>query len=646
MSSLLSAIQYGDQEEVKCLLESGVSCDLETIGGEPILHWVVSRGDTTIASLLVTGGALLNRFSSVGETPLHIAVGDRSQELAEILLQGGASVNLPTGHNESPLYIAASENHSELAKLLAEYGADVNLSTYAGETPLHCAVRHKNLTVAHMVLEKGANVNAATTEGVTALHTAMEQQDRAMVELLLKYGADVTARTGVGDTVLHAAVQHGDAALAQLLLDKGADANAINRQGLSPMHLAVKERYAFMVSLLLAGGAEASYMKGILHAALEERNQAIVMNLLNAGADANDLNSEGESPLIVATRLGYQCIVSRLLTLGADIAHRTPHGNNALHIAVISQNIGVVKVVLQHGGIDIDLPNNDGWTPLLIAVKLGPTGVVKALLVAGADVNRIREETDDARCKLIHESLSNHNKKDIDVTIQKYLPKIGVSPLLRAASHGKCDIVKLMLRHEPEFNIVDHDGQGVVHWATYHCMLHPLHMMLLRGAALNQRSIHGLRPLELILQAGAHPSITGPQLVISCITLLIQHGSDIDPSTLTLVHPSFAEPDLYSWLTNVLVEAGTLTAASNDHLTSVDAKTGQGLRSTHKQAVSLMMCSRRVIRQSVRSAKSDAGSIWSPIVSLPIPIALQEYLLLQEHQTSELQPDISLEVSK
>ncbi|KAJ2918465.1 hypothetical protein MD484_g1940, partial [Candolleomyces efflorescens] len=65
-----------------------------------------------------------------------------------------------------------------------------------------------------------------------------------------------------------------------------------------------------------------------------------------------------------------------------DVDERTP-----LHWAASSGALDIVRLLVDQKA-EVDLPDNSGWTPLLIAVSAGYTEVVQELIGAGADVNR------------------------------------------------------------------------------------------------------------------------------------------------------------------------------------------------------------------------------------------------------------------
>ena len=76
--------------------------------------------------------------------------------------------------------------------------------------------------------------------------------------------------------------------------------------------------------------------------------------LLNEGADPNLAGRNGDTPLIVAARIGYMDAIGWLLEEKAKV----------------------------------DLPNRMGETPLIVAVQQRQIGAIKALLQAGADPDK------------------------------------------------------------------------------------------------------------------------------------------------------------------------------------------------------------------------------------------------------------------
>jgi hypothetical protein len=103
-------------------------------------------------------------------------------------------------------------------------------------------------------------------EGDTALHAAAFSYDPDIARKLITRGADIRARNRRGAGPLHAATignpdsaswnPAGQRAVIVLLIDAGADPNATASGGVTPLHRAVRNRCSAAVEALLHAGAD------------------------------------------------------------------------------------------------------------------------------------------------------------------------------------------------------------------------------------------------------------------------------------------------------------------------------------------------------------------------------------------------------
>ncbi|MCM0043092.1 MAG: ankyrin repeat domain-containing protein [Burkholderiaceae bacterium] len=110
--------------------------------------------------------------------------------------------------------------------------------------------------------------------------------------------------------------------------------------------------------------------------------------LLDRGADINAQNSNGRTALYFAIREGNADLVRLLLSRGARIDLTDMDRRNALHSACLStkNRSAVVNALLQTKGASlIDKRDRSGKTALHLAIASGNVDVVKALLAAGAN---------------------------------------------------------------------------------------------------------------------------------------------------------------------------------------------------------------------------------------------------------------------
>lgn len=144
----------------------------------------------------------------------------------------------------------------EINRLLAADGVDVDVrmppSNYretrirAGQTPLMLAAQEGHPDVIRRLLEAGADVNAVGYNNSTALHqlvfnNAMRDDltDEDIIgsinALLMAPGININIRTGTGISVFEAALMNKSIAVCELLMNAGADINEINPEGQTPL---------------------------------------------------------------------------------------------------------------------------------------------------------------------------------------------------------------------------------------------------------------------------------------------------------------------------------------------------------------------------------------------------------------------------
>ena len=129
------------------------------------------------------------------------------------------------------------------------------------------------------------------------------------------YLHEIAHYTYAGDTPLHIAAAAYRRDIAQELVSRGANARARNRRGAEPLHYAADG---------MPGSASWN----------PEAQSAVVVFLVQAGADPNAGDATGVSPLHRAVRTRCTPAVRALLANGADARRKTKAGSTPLHLAV------------------------------------------------------------------------------------------------------------------------------------------------------------------------------------------------------------------------------------------------------------------------------------------------------------------------
>lgn len=191
--------------------------------------------------------------------------------------------------------------------------------------------------------------------------------------------------------------------LISFLLENGVDPNAC-KNGHSPLYVAAATTCEIL-DLLIAKGGNIHYTtchsgSSLLHHASKTGKYEIVENLIKLGANVNQQQKNGATPLLMATQKGHPKIVELLLKNGADPYPPYQDGNTLLIIACQVDSIASVRILLEHNVDPNFTARVDKMTPIFFAQS---STCVKLLINAGADINH----------------LDIHQKKPVDYAHEK-----------------------------------------------------------------------------------------------------------------------------------------------------------------------------------------------------------------------------------
>ena len=137
------------------------------------------------------------------------------------------------------LFEAISRSDNQKALELIKSGVNLNYQKPDDECTLSLAIRKRNTEMVKTLLEAGANPNFVETGGGSPLQIAVQMSNQELVELLIKkYKVNVNTKEK-GYTVVHTAVDfNSNSAILKLLLDAGANPNIIDQNGNSALNVA------------------------------------------------------------------------------------------------------------------------------------------------------------------------------------------------------------------------------------------------------------------------------------------------------------------------------------------------------------------------------------------------------------------------
>ena len=189
------------------------------------------------------------------------------------------------------------------------------------------------------------------------------------------------------------------------------------------------------------------------------KDESMVLFLSQLATDINYQNEQGNTALMLASE-GGQYHVVKLLLLHKDlnINIQNKYGWIALMFASCYENHQVVELLLSKNP-DINIQNINGWTALMLASANGHHQVVKLLLSKHPNINI--QDNDGVTALIFASANGNHQvvklllSKDPDINIQN---NNGWTALMYASHYGQHQVVELLLNKNPDFNIQNNDG--------------------------------------------------------------------------------------------------------------------------------------------------------------------------------------------
>jgi ankyrin repeat protein len=388
-------------------------------GGNTMLHAVVkNRGNPIQLSKILEHRAQVDARNSDGDTALHLAVRMNQRENGEFLISRAANIFSVNSSGESPLYLALSDSNgvrewiinpntiiardglgnnmlhyaaqwglNNAIPTIIRYGIPVNEGNATGETPLFYAAKTDSVPTIKTLLENNANLGARDTQGNSVLHAAVRWNAEKSAALFISSGIDINVYSLNGNTPLHDAVALGMSDIETLLIKEGANLEVRNVDGNTPLMEAVRGGIIPSIEKLIQNGADTSTrnIRGDtpLHIAVGLERLELVNILLRSNASIHARNTRNRTPFQLSLGISPR-MVSTLLTANR-INIPDDMGNSALHIALQERvSADIIRTIITQGA-RLNAVDNNGKSPLRVAVDMELWEQAKALSDAGAD---------------------------------------------------------------------------------------------------------------------------------------------------------------------------------------------------------------------------------------------------------------------
>ena len=296
------------------------------------------------------------------ENIVHIAISKGFINLFTVLLEIGLNLNeMKFENGDNVLTLAATFGQCSLAQLIVNQKSlkiSINDANESGYTPLMISAMKHDVDFVQFLFDCDnpyVRVNAKNHRGETALSMSIRHGDLKFVESFLEGGANINTVNNHEETVLFQVVRMGDdfCDIALRLLQCGVKVNSTNDFGYSPLLVAVCEGHYQLFKLLLEFGADLTlkhfYGRNALMEAALRGNSKICREICQeARQEIDEKDSNGETALMIASRLGFDSTVQTLLDFGASTTLTCEKLKTARDKAIEKGNLKTAELLIRH----------------------------------------------------------------------------------------------------------------------------------------------------------------------------------------------------------------------------------------------------------------------------------------------------------
>ncbi|KXH69212.1 hypothetical protein CSAL01_00437 [Colletotrichum salicis] len=405
-------------------------------------------------------------------------------------LHGADSID---DQEKTVLWVAARQGHKDLVRLFLDNGTLETVPLV--RSTLRMAVEAGHVAVVETLVEfcakKAIIFELEDKFSTSIIERAIKREQRAIVKILLQYNSHSasTSATGGYPGSMMSLGRSETCSPALILSDYAIKCGWI--AAIECLFTSwYREKYDDWASTALSMLLEAHHSRGMIP--LNHLDHPTRMKWLEASSPnpsgikltESKINrfSEGWNPMVGTIFNGPMKTLNVLLQFGVDKEIRDNYGRTPLSRATITGKIEALKVLLQHGA-DTETKDANERTTLLLATMTENELVIKMIIHHGAEIENRDSEG------ITPVLVASPHGGDIDARDLN-----GRTALSWAASSGNELALQLLIKQGGQVECVDRLGWTPLFWATEDGNRTTTEALIVYGANVEARDQHGFTP--------------------------------------------------------------------------------------------------------------------------------------------------------
>lgn len=286
------------------------------------------------------------------------------------------------------------------------------------------------------------------------------------------------------------------------------DVNEIDTNGHNPLFCAVESNQYFIARFLIEKGADVNLKYKheyftILIASVFSRNVQLTSLLLDHGANIDDTDLCGETPLMWAVKEGMVDMATLLINRGANLEKLEPGSFMTALLLSIQHRQPDTALLLIDSGADVNIKNIAGTTPIIWAASNGYYDVVERLIDAGANMD-FRQDSfgNTALMRAIEHDYTHVSQllieRGADLHIQNFQ---GATALIWAAGRGYIGLIRLLIEKGSDLDAEDDTKCTPLMCAVGRGFVNIVDVLIKAGANINIRNTENCTALTYAVQS-------------------------------------------------------------------------------------------------------------------------------------------------